>query len=463
MLYKTRLNKGVGVKFYELSSYTEEGPEDVEFTIPEKVDVVNFHVFKDCKYLKKLIIGKNVKTISLKSKNTLQNNYEDLNNSIEEIIVDNENPKYYSVDGILFMRGRSIHSDGDTLIKIPAKYKKDCITVDCNAAHIDSAAFSYCTEVQSISFQRNYKADFLSFEGCVQLSHLDGLEKINVNTFREPFIFSYCRALSEIELPVHYLAYKTNPKNYTTMFLESGIKTIKLSGFEKQLNYSFEILKDMSEHGVSLEIPYENEIIILDSSTLPDSFLKLKEHHVSGYDKAIDPKIVKAVKTGIRLKDSSEKSSAEHVQKIINEYAMIYDSAARVIHGEWGDVKLLDSTKGLRKSETADKLADDLDHAELMKFLSQKANGQQYRTYILAYARYAENAEIEDIVSEIKKKKRGQKKDKYWAQNAEYALYLNESPVTIQYFRDIGEMESYALFNGIDLQDLKDEAYFVTI
>lgn len=448
----------------ELFSYTNETPEDIEFTVPEGVETVNLNVFRNCKYLKRLIIGKDVHTIDLGPRNRNAGNYEDLNSSIEEIVVDDANSRFYSVDGILF--GRKEAYLEERLIKVPPKYKADTIAMNYDVKWIDAGAFSYCSEVRAIQFQKEYEANRLIFEGCTQLSQIDGLSNLKLDRDYVPFNFSFCKSLSSLTISARHLRaaeYDYPYKNYKTMFLESGLKEITVEGFEKKLIYATEILKDMGEHNISLIVKGENGESRVEGLALPEGFLKLKEYHIPGYDKAIDPKIIKAIKKGLKRNDSSEKSTVEQVQMIINEYSDIYYSAAGIIRGYTGDIDILDKAEGLKKSKLADELADEIDHDELMTLLSKYAYGQTYRSFLLAYIRYADESEIEGIISDIKKKKRGQKKDKYWAQNAEYALYLNECPATAQYFKDIGQMESYALFNGSDLQGLKDEAYFVTI
>lgn len=445
----------------ELFSYTNETPEDIEFTVPEGVETVNLNVFRNCKYLKRLIIGKDVRTINLGSRNLNALNYEELNSSIEEILVDDANTRFYSINGILF--GRNINYR-EYLIKVPPKYRADTIAVNYDMRWIEPCAFAYCSEVKIIVFQREYEANRLSFEGCTQLSQIDGLSNLKLNRDYMPFNFSFCQSLPSVTIAAGHLQkpeYFCN--NYKTMFAESGLKEIIVVGFEKKLTYATEILNDMREHNISLIVKGENGESRVEGSTLPEGFLKLKEYHIPGYDKAVDPKIIRAIKKGLKLKDSSGKSTAEQIQMIINEYSDIYYSAAGVIHGYTGNIDILEKAEGLRRSQLADELADEIDHDELMALLSKYAYGQTYRSFLLAYIRYADQSETEQIISDIKKKKRGQKKDKYWAQNAEYALYLNDCPATAQYFKEIGEMEPYALFNGIDLQGLKDEAFFVTI
>ena len=109
--------------------------------IPEKVTNIPNNAFENCIGLTKIYLHKNIDFIGFKAFSTCFN--------LEEIIVDQENKYYVSIDGLLYTNDKS------KLIHCPAQKSK--VRIDSNTQIINSYAFYNCKNLEEIIFPENVK------------------------------------------------------------------------------------------------------------------------------------------------------------------------------------------------------------------------------------------------------------------------------------------------------------------
>lgn len=174
----------------------------------------------------------------------------------------------------------------------------------------------------------------------------------------------------------------------------------------------------------------------------------------------LNPDVQKVVKNGIPYADGSGTSSKNAVALLLAEYQRRWAQTATLIQGDMGNVEVLENVNLITISEVADKIAAALDHQKLLALLRQLAHGANYRLYILAYARFADEAEMESFIKEISQKLRSVAKDRYWAKNAQQAMYLNETTAAIRYIDRYGKLSQYAMMHNVDVNTLRIERLY---
>lgn len=133
----------------------------------------------------------------------------------------------------------------------------------------------------------------------------------------------------------------------------------------------------------------------------------------------------------------------------------MYDS----IPGQMYSIDVLKNATKVKVSKTADEIAALLNREELSVFLRKLANvNKAYRNFILAYARFATDAEIKEMISDIATNKKGKAKARYWAQTMTEAMKLNDSPSAMAYMEKHKMLDSYAAMRGMTAQELRDSS-----
>lgn len=173
---------------------------------------------------------------------------------------------------------------------------------------------------------------------------------------------------------------------------------------------------------------------------------------------SIRAEVSSVVKTGISYADGTGKCTATTLALLIELYAREWDTRSTIIHGQMGPVEMLQYGSTLRASTTADTIADALDRKQLLDVLRKQLHGTKYRLFLLAYARYADDKEVETLSAEIAKKAKGTKKERYWADNCLKALFLNECPTTMRLFDKKEMLDAYAMARGTTAVVLRNTA-----
>ena len=205
--------------FYDCKSLTS-------IIIPDGVVCIDSKAFWYCDSLKSIIIPKSVESInddafgsSFESITVISNkvslNYYTFNCfNLKEIVINEDNPNYCSVDGVLYNKEKT------KLIKCPRKKKSinilnttqvigkyafsGCselsnIIIPNNVTNIEEAAFSNCEGLTAINIPNSIKTiGFGAFDGCNKLLTIDipnSVESIGGRAFRD------CESLNKITIP----------------------------------------------------------------------------------------------------------------------------------------------------------------------------------------------------------------------------------------------------------------------
>ena len=205
--------------FYDCKSLTS-------IIIPDGVVCIDSKAFWYCDSLKSIIIPKSVESInddafgsSFESITVISNkvslNYYTFNCfNLKEIVINEDNPNYCSVDGVLYNKEKT------KLIKCPRKKKSinilnttqvigkyaflGCselsnIIIPNNVTNIEEAAFSNCEGLTAINIPSSIKTiGFGAFDGCNKLLTIDipnSVESIGGRAFRD------CESLNKITIP----------------------------------------------------------------------------------------------------------------------------------------------------------------------------------------------------------------------------------------------------------------------
>lgn len=152
--------------------------------IPNSVTILGLQCFYGCSGLTSVKIPKSVRQYNASF-------YYCIN--LKEILVDDENPKFTSVDGVLF------NKDMTKIITYPIGKDADTYTIPKGINYVDWACFDNCNKLKNISFTTEIKSiSQLAFNSCSSLTNVvlpDSVEHIGW------WAFANCDNLSSITLP----------------------------------------------------------------------------------------------------------------------------------------------------------------------------------------------------------------------------------------------------------------------
>lgn len=169
-----------------------------------------------------------------------------------------------------------------------------------------------------------------------------------------------------------------------------------------------------------------------------------------------DAEAVKAVKKGIHWKDSAETCSKDVLICLLNWSVQEWNRCAAVVQGEMNTRTVLyDGTK-VQVDAEIDQIAAALEHTELMELLDKLLGGSKYRLFLLAWARYADNTEVEAQTQDLNERLRGPAKTRYFAQNLMGALMVSETPAAMRFLESKYKLETYARYHGASAELLRD-------
>jgi len=150
-------------------------------------------------------------------------------NTLEEIIVDENNESFTSVDGILYSK------EMDTIIKYPAGREQDSFTIDRSVIVIGQGAFSECS-LKSIQMSDRvvYIGDtaFLRSEQLSEINCVDGISHLPTHLVSiGDLAFYECGSLEQLEFP-------NGLKMIGALsFYATGLKTVTLWGDLTMVGY----------------------------------------------------------------------------------------------------------------------------------------------------------------------------------------------------------------------------------
>ena len=173
-------------------------------------------------------------------------------------------------------------------------------------------------------------------------------------------------------------------------------------------------------------------------------------------EKEILPEALKAVKRGLPYADSGKISSPEVVAFVISEYMREWNKCRSFIQGEISSIEVLKDGSTVSLHPEADQAAFALNRDELSNFLEGLISKQNYRQFLLPWARYATDQSVERITSNYKTMINGKSRDRYKASNTREALIINDTRAAMQFFDRIGGLDDYAAKRGMSAMAMRD-------
>ena len=168
--------------------------------------------------------------------------------------------------------------------------------------------------------------------------------------------------------------------------------------------------------------------------------------------------VEKVVKSGLPYADGSGTSSKKAVIVFLEQYMAQWFRCSGITSGPMGNRRDLKDVSMFEAPADADQIAAALDRSSLSNFLLSLIRGRDYRNYILPFVRYATEEDATQAIAEITKKKKGNAKDRYWAENMIKALYLSDTnAVTLFIEKDKScDFAKYLKMRGMTLQVYRD-------
>lgn len=187
---------GYGLYRYKSTSVQETFDVPAEYEGTPVTDLLSFSV-ANAEYLKEINISKNIKNIDIWA----------LTNCplLESINVDEENPYFCSVDGVLYNKDKTellFYPNGKTALvrdSAGAVIGGGEVVLPDSVVSIRDNAFYLCSNLYSVTFNGGLKSignkAFLKCDNLHEIILPDTLEEIGTDAF------SYCNSIKEIEIP----------------------------------------------------------------------------------------------------------------------------------------------------------------------------------------------------------------------------------------------------------------------
>ena len=166
--------------------------------------------------------GSNIRTEVANDKNVFSHC-----DKLKEIVVDNNNPYFISVDGVLFSK------DGSVLYAFPAKKAVEKYSVPKTVSMIAEYAF-YKSIIKELTIPDSVLTIGSSaFAFCKSLTTITMPKELSII---EDFTFDYCLAIKNISIPstvreIRYSAFD-NCESIESFYLPEGLEIIESSAFE---------------------------------------------------------------------------------------------------------------------------------------------------------------------------------------------------------------------------------------
>ena len=166
----------------------------------------------------------------------------------------------------------------------------------------------------------------------------------------------------------------------------------------------------------------------------------------------VPPYFMTAIKGPVHYAGSDQACSQEALGLLLHEYAVQWEEHSKLVHGNFGKYRQLVDGSKVTISQTAEAIAAALNKEELCQRLRGLAYGGDYRSFILAYARFIDEAETTSFIRDIRSGKKG----KTWKENATNALYINETRAAMLFMDKEGRLNEYAAMRGLSEGTLRD-------
>ncbi len=228
--------KSIGAEaFYECKSL-----ESV--AIPDSVTNIGRRAFYICESLKNVTIGNSVENIGEEafqhcialglieipeSVTSVGSRAFNCCDSLTAINVNEKNPNYYSQDGVLFNKDKTI------LLQHPSKKDISQYTIPDSVTKIDEYAFCNCSNLALITIPDSaLSIGEGAFSGCTNLTSITIPDSI---TLLDDFIFTECKSLTSIIIPdcitsIGFCAFK-NCEKLASVVIGKGLTMIDYEAF----------------------------------------------------------------------------------------------------------------------------------------------------------------------------------------------------------------------------------------
>ena len=155
------------------------------------------------------------------------------------------------------------------------------------------------------------------------------------------------------------------------------------------------------------------------------------------------PEILTVVKNGIPYNGDPRLSSREAVAFVISEYKKEWLKRKSTVEGETMSIDVLADGNSVEINKEADEIASGLDRGKLVELLDTLMGRREYRNYLLAWARYADNDSIKTKTMFYRSDIKGKAVDKYKAGNIREALVISDESAARDFFESIGLLDHY--------------------
>ncbi len=219
-----------------------KGSALTELKLPESLRRINAEAFKYCDKITELVIPDGVRTIERaafsglgiksvkigKDVKTIKPKVFINNTNLESIEVDENNPYYCSVDGVLYTK------DMKTLVQYPQNKSGESFTVPESVTRIGACAFTYAANLKEVKLGENvYEIANKAFKSCENLEKInlpESLIRIGAQCFRG------CRNLPSLSIPDGVTKIKeytfNDCTNLSELKLPSKLRVIESEAFE---------------------------------------------------------------------------------------------------------------------------------------------------------------------------------------------------------------------------------------
>ena len=169
--------------------------------------------------------------------------------------------------------------------------------------------------------------------------------------------------------------------------------------------------------------------------------------------------VLKVVKNGIPYADGSGTSTKKAVVVFLERYMAEWIRCSSLTEGAMGSRRDLNNVSAFSKPIEADQIAAALDRNALSAFLMKELLGASYRNYLLPFACWATDEDAAAVIAQINYRKKGNAKERYWADNTREALYLCDTPAVPVYMEKdkACSLERYLRMRGVSVQEYRDK------
>ena len=164
-----------------------------------------------------------------------------------------------------------------------------------------------------------------------------------------------------------------------------------------------------------------------------------------------------AVRDGIRYRDSNDICSREVLRALLSVSSQEWKRCIEAGRTVNDTVEILHDASMVQFPPEAEQIADALDTNELSSFLEKLATGIKYRPYLLACTRFANEASVNRLLAEYRKRLHGDATDHYYAENLAEAILISPTRAAMLFCDRNGNLSRYSAMRGMTEDELRDK------